>query len=130
MLSDVIANAKDYENNLRKEGENSKASEMAKKMLLKNKPIAEIMEFTGLSEKEVKKIKKLYSNKNRLPQRKPDNYYLRYSALKKLLHLHSIYTFSEKRAKRVILRYSPIYLAYRLKSPKTTDSTDKNIGIR
>ena len=40
------------------EGEKNKAIEMAKKMLLKNKPIEEIIEFTELSKKEILKIKK------------------------------------------------------------------------
>ena len=38
------------------EGERKKAIEMAKKMLLKNKPINEIIEFTELPEDEIKKI--------------------------------------------------------------------------
>ena len=39
-------------------GEIKKAMEMAKKMMLKNKPIDEIIEFTGLTKKEILKIKK------------------------------------------------------------------------
>jgi hypothetical protein len=40
------------------EGEKAKAIEMAKKMLLKKKPIDEIMEFTGLTEAEIREIEK------------------------------------------------------------------------
>jgi len=40
-----------------KKAENKKAIEIAKKMLLKTKPIEEIIEFTGLSEREIKRIK-------------------------------------------------------------------------
>jgi len=41
-----------------KRGEHKKAVEMAKKMLLKNKPIEEIIEFTGLTKKEILSIQK------------------------------------------------------------------------
>jgi len=54
MLADVIANAKNYERNIRKE----EKKEMARKMLLKNKPISEIMEFTELTEKQIREIEK------------------------------------------------------------------------
>ena len=65
MLADVIANAKNYERNLvrkgrvegRAEGEKSSRVEIAKKMLLKNKSIEEIIEFTGLTIKEVEALK-------------------------------------------------------------------------
>ena len=39
------------------EGANSKAREMAAKMLAKNKPVDEIAEFTGLAESEILAIK-------------------------------------------------------------------------
>ena len=39
------------------QGANKKAREMAKKMLLKNKPIEEIVEFTDLPESDVLAIK-------------------------------------------------------------------------
>ena len=39
------------------EGELKKAREMAAKMLAKNKPIEEIMEFTGLPEPEILAVK-------------------------------------------------------------------------
>jgi predicted transposase/invertase (TIGR01784 family) len=62
MLSNVIANAKNRERNIRKEGEQigkkENAIETAKKMLLKNKPMDEIIEFTGLTEKEIRDIEK------------------------------------------------------------------------
>ena len=38
-------------------GERNKQIEIAKKMLNKNKPIEEIMEFTGLTEEEINKLK-------------------------------------------------------------------------
>ena len=41
-----------------KKVEQRKAGEMAKKMLLKNKPLDEIIEFTDLTEKEIKDIAK------------------------------------------------------------------------
>ena len=41
-----------------KKGKLEQALEMAKKMLLKNKPIEEIVEFTELTEQEVKDIQK------------------------------------------------------------------------
>ena len=41
-----------------KKEEKRKTVEIAKKMLLKNKPIEEIIEFTGLTEKEIKEIQK------------------------------------------------------------------------
>jgi predicted transposase YdaD len=41
----------------RAEGELKKACEMAAKMLVRNKPIEEIMEFTELSESEILAIK-------------------------------------------------------------------------
>ena len=41
-----------------KKGEKKKAIEMAKKMLIKNKPMDEIIEFTGLTEKQILNIKK------------------------------------------------------------------------
>jgi len=43
---------------IEEKGEHKKAVETAKKMLLKNKPIDEIIEFTGLTEKEIKEIQK------------------------------------------------------------------------
>ena len=62
MLADVIANAKNYERTLLKRGkaEGAKARdiEIAKKMLAKNKPISEIMEFTDLTEQEILDISK------------------------------------------------------------------------
>ena len=82
MLADVIANAKNYERTLIKKGEQAgivkgraegeqagivkgKAEgakardiEIAKKMLAKNKPISEIMEFTDLTEQEILDIGK------------------------------------------------------------------------
>jgi len=39
-------------------GKKIQAIEMATKMLLKNKPIEEIIEFTGLTEKDIEKIRK------------------------------------------------------------------------
>ena len=45
-----------YEGEL--EGEYKRAVKMAKKMLLKNKPMEEIIEFTDLTEREIKEIKK------------------------------------------------------------------------
>ena len=39
-------------------GEHKKAVEMATKMLLNNEPIEKIIDYTGLTEKEIKKIKK------------------------------------------------------------------------
>jgi predicted transposase/invertase (TIGR01784 family) len=39
-------------------GKREKAVEMAKKMLIKNKPIEEIIEFTGLTKKDIKEIQK------------------------------------------------------------------------
>ena len=39
------------------EGERKKAREMALKMLAKNKPLEEIIEFTGLSESEIQALK-------------------------------------------------------------------------
>ena len=42
-----------------KKGEKKKAINMAKKMLAKNKPIDEIIEFTDLTEKEIIDIKKI-----------------------------------------------------------------------
>jgi hypothetical protein len=39
------------------DGMDAKAREMARKMLVKNKPIEEIVEFTGLSESEILEIK-------------------------------------------------------------------------
>ena len=41
----------------RKEGEKQKQIEIAKKMLNKNKPIEEIMEFTGLTKEETNELK-------------------------------------------------------------------------
>jgi predicted transposase/invertase (TIGR01784 family) len=41
----------------REEGENKKAIEIAKAMLTKNKPMEEIVEFTGLTVKEIEKLK-------------------------------------------------------------------------
>ncbi|SHL48337.1 conserved hypothetical protein (putative transposase or invertase), partial [Fibrobacter sp. UWH4] len=41
----------------RAEGADAKAREMAKKMLEKNKPIEEIIEFTGLTESDILTIK-------------------------------------------------------------------------
>ena len=38
-------------------GERNKQIEIAKKMLNKNKPIEEIMEFTGLTEEEINELK-------------------------------------------------------------------------
>ena len=62
MLADVIANAKNYERNIRKEerkeGKMEEKKEIAEKMLLKNKPISEIMEFTELTEKQIREIEK------------------------------------------------------------------------
>jgi DNA repair protein RadC len=52
-----------YEDNLKevelalKEGEKKKQLEMVNKMLLKNKPVEEIVEFTGLSIEEIEEIK-------------------------------------------------------------------------
>jgi len=49
---------KDYDEAvLRYEGAQDKAREMATRMLLKNKPLAEIVEFTGLLESEILQIK-------------------------------------------------------------------------
>jgi len=56
MLADIVANAKNYEKTIRKEGAEAKAITMAKKMLLKNKPIDEIMEFTELTEEKIREI--------------------------------------------------------------------------
>ena len=42
-----------------KKGEQKKAVETAKKMLLKNRPIDEIVEFTGLTEKKITDIQKI-----------------------------------------------------------------------
>ncbi len=39
------------------DGMDAKAREMARKMLVKNKPVEEIVEFTGLSESEILGIK-------------------------------------------------------------------------
>ena len=41
----------------REEGETKKAIEIAKAMLTKNKPMEEIVEFTGLTVKEIEKLK-------------------------------------------------------------------------
>ena len=41
----------------RTEGADAKAREMAKKMLIKDKPIEEIIEFTGLTESDILTIK-------------------------------------------------------------------------
>ena len=41
----------------RAEGADAKAREMAKKMLIKDKPIEEIVEFTGLTESDILTIK-------------------------------------------------------------------------
>ena len=54
MLADWLTDAKTYASNLKKEGK----KEQAKKMLLKNRPIDEIIEFTELTEKEIKNIAK------------------------------------------------------------------------
>ena len=40
----------------REEGEKKKQTEIAKKMKLKNKPIEEIIEFTGLSKEEIEQL--------------------------------------------------------------------------
>lgn len=45
-------------NKSKREGEEEKALEIAKKMIAKNKPINEIIEFTGLTEKEIIALKK------------------------------------------------------------------------
>ena len=41
----------------REEGETKKAIEIAKAMLTKNKPMEEIIEFTGLTIKQIEKLK-------------------------------------------------------------------------
>ncbi|MBR6453877.1 MAG: hypothetical protein IKS97_04775 [Fibrobacter sp.] len=49
---------KDYDDAvLRYEGAQDRACEIATRMLLKNKPLAEVVEFTGLPESEVLEIK-------------------------------------------------------------------------
>lgn len=58
MLADVLANAKNLEKKIRREGKEEKAIEMATKMLLKDKPMDEIIEFTGLSEGKIRGIEK------------------------------------------------------------------------
>ena len=47
-----------FDDTARIRGRYEKAVEMAKRMLLRNKPIDEIIEFTGLTEREIKEIKK------------------------------------------------------------------------
>jgi predicted transposase/invertase (TIGR01784 family) len=56
MLSDVIADMKNHNRNMEKKGRQEEKKEMARKMLLKNKPMSEIIEFTELTEAEIKKI--------------------------------------------------------------------------
>ncbi|MBO5398616.1 MAG: hypothetical protein J6A36_06830 [Clostridia bacterium] len=45
------------EKDLKDAGKEEASKEIAKKMLAKNKPIEEIMEFTELTEEEIKKLK-------------------------------------------------------------------------
>ena len=46
-----------------KNAEKRKAIEMATKMLLNDEPIEKIIDYTGLTEKEINDIKKQYNNK-------------------------------------------------------------------
>ena len=55
-VSDMIKTL--YDERVFIKGKKEKAIEMAKKMLLKNKPIDEIIEFTELKEKEIREIEK------------------------------------------------------------------------
>jgi len=54
MLSDLLANAKNYEKNLIKKDR----KEIAKEMLLEGEPIEKIMRYTKLTEKEIRAIEK------------------------------------------------------------------------
>jgi predicted transposase/invertase (TIGR01784 family) len=47
-----------WERRAKKEGKKEKAQEMAKEMLADGVPVEKIVKYTGLSEKEVEKLKK------------------------------------------------------------------------
>ena len=56
MLADVIAKAKNYDKNLRKEAKNEEKIETAKEMLKDGEPIEKIMKYTKLTEKQIREI--------------------------------------------------------------------------
>jgi predicted transposase/invertase (TIGR01784 family) len=62
MLTDVIANAKNYEKNLvkkgRVEGEKEAKIEMVKKMLIDGESIEKIVKYSELTEAEIREIEK------------------------------------------------------------------------
>jgi len=58
MLTDVIANAKNYERSIRKEERKEQAKEMAKEMLIDSEPMEKIMKYTKLTEKQIREIEK------------------------------------------------------------------------